>query len=135
MSCEAEKVLTMWHWDLRDSCGELCPSLLLAESTNTARQCLCSSHAFTTLLPTSISLVSGSTSTPRPSLPKCCCGRASTQACSPVQNPSVNYPTAISHQQTHSLSAYGRWTNTCQLSGAEQEADLFPELLTLISPS
>lgn len=135
MSHEAERVLTMQHRDLRDSCRELPPSLLLAESANAVRQCLCSSHPFTLLLPSSISPVSRSTFASRPSPPECCCGRANTQAWNTVQKGSVNYATVISHQQTHSLTADGRWTNTCRLSGAEREADLFPELVTLISPS
>lgn len=134
-SCEAERVLTMRHRDLRDSCRELSLSLPLAESTNMVGQCLRSSHPFTPLPPSSISLASRSASAPRPSPPECCCGRASTRVWSTVQKASVNYTTVISHQRTHSLTAYGRWTNTCRLSGAEREADLFPELATLISPS
>lgn len=134
-SCEAERVLTMWHVDLRDSCGELSLSLLLAWISNAVGQCLRSSHPFTLLPPSSISRVSRSAFAPRPSPPECCCGRASAGARSTVQKASVNYISIISHQQTHSLTAYGRWTNTCRLSGAEREADLFPELVTLISPS
>lgn len=134
-SCEAERVLTMRHRDLRDSCRELSLSLPLAESANMVGQCLRSSHPFTPLPPSSISLASRSASAPRPSPPECCCGRSSTRVWSTVQKASVNYTTVISHQWTHSLTAYGRWTNTCRLSGAEREADLFPELATLISPS
>lgn len=135
MSCEAEKVLTMWHRDLRDSCAELSLSLLLAQSSNAVGQCLRSSHPFTSLPPSFISQVSRSTFAPRPSPPECCCGGASAGAWSTVQKASVNYTSVIPHQRTHSLTAYGRWTNTCQLSGAEREVDLFPELVTLISSS
>lgn len=134
-SREAERVLNMWHRDLRDSCRELPPSVLLAESTNVVGQWPRSSHPFTSLPPSSIHRVSRSTSAPQPSPPECCCGRASARARGTVQKASVNYATVISHQRTHSLTAYGRWTNTCRLAGAEREADLFPELATLISPS
>ena len=74
-SChEAERVLAMRHRDLRDSCGELSLSLLLAESANAVGQCLRSSHPFTPLPPSSISPVSRSASAPQPSPPNAAAG-------------------------------------------------------------
>lgn len=48
---------------------------------------------------------------------------------------SINYARALSNQWIHSVNAHGRWTNTCRLSGAERESDLFSKLVCLISPA
>ena len=49
-SCEAERVLTMWHRDLRDSCGDLPPSLLLAAGTKALPPLQPSAHTTATQL-------------------------------------------------------------------------------------
>lgn len=48
---------------------------------------------------------------------------------------SINYARVLSNQCIHSVNACGRWTNTCRLSGAARESDLFSKLVCLISPA
>lgn len=80
ISCEAERVLTMWQRDLRDSCtGFLHHCCWQKEWTWSGSASAPAAehqhhhHPFTALLPSSISLDWG---VPLPLMPKCCCRRA-----------------------------------------------------------
>lgn len=79
---------------------------------------------------------------PTPTQPPAGCWGAALSLATPAfghsaqpKKASVDYTTVTSCRRAHSLTAYSRWMNTCRLSGAEREADLFPELATLISPN
>lgn len=134
ISCEAERVLIMWQRDLRDSCKSFlhhyCWHKALTQSGSASAPAIHSQHCCP-----APSAWSQGAPLPLSPHPQTLLQESSTQAWATAQTASVDYAAVASHQWTHSLTAYGRWMNTCLLSGAERGAGLFPGLVPLISPS